>query len=203
MGLDRASGRFVCIGVRCRLRGGRRLPGVRIGSGSGPRSPGTEFGGSGCRDRGLQAVGTRWLRHAGSVGPNLVTVLAERLDTAGRCWLGSGCGRSDRSPSQRHRSRTGPSALRSARPARARAALVSYRRSGRAHPTNEAGGERPFSSAPIVQLAGTASKPPSGHRSAMAPPATPGTPTRNDSAPVRKMGTRRIGPRRGNERRHA
>ncbi len=32
------SGRFSCIGGRCRRRGGRRLRGVRIGSGSGLRS---------------------------------------------------------------------------------------------------------------------------------------------------------------------
>jgi putative transposase len=39
-GLERVSGRFVCIGGRCRRRGGRRSRGVRIGSGSGLRSPG-------------------------------------------------------------------------------------------------------------------------------------------------------------------
>jgi len=37
------------------------------------------------------------------------TGLPWRLDPAGRCWRGSGRGRSDRSGSQCHRSRTGPS----------------------------------------------------------------------------------------------
>ena len=50
----------------------------------------------------------------------------------------------------------------------------------------------PSSSAPIVQLAGTASRPPTGRRCAMASPAQTRPPTRKDPAPMGKTGAKAV-----------